>query len=199
MVSLSQSFNNLDFESAYDIPSAPGPQGWGVLPADQALPSWNTGAAWVQQNGQLIIGPAVILYGPSMWPVIHGLYSVGLQAGPVFPFNGGVVSESISQDGVVPMTATSLRMDVYSFNADIQISLNDQVLPMQPIFQGPNYETLATDISQFAGQEANLAITVLNGEGVFDSITFSPEAVPEPMTFTLAAVCAAIASLKRKR
>jgi len=109
--------------------------------------------------------------------------------------NSNAIPYVLRQTGQVPADA---RLPTYMFKGDpFQLKINDAVLqPLEPGgYHSSRFEetSFSFDVSQFAGQEAELSLTGLEGPGSFppsggagflDSIAF---VVPEPATLRLAA------------
>ena len=197
-----RAFVNLDFESADLTPIPPGQFG-GSAPIGFALPGWtgylgtNRVSSVLQNN--LTLGTASLdILGPN-WNnvggirIIDGQYTVILQPG-FDPFGSGHdVSASISQTGLVPANAESIRFKALA--SGFSVSIAGQRLSLVTLGMGASYTLYGADVSSFAGQAAALTITGLaqpNGGGFFDSIVFSPSPVPEPSIVALL-LCAGVA------
>ncbi len=191
-----QGFVNLDFESANLAPTPPGQFG-GQVSSTDAMPGW-TGflgtnqITQVLQNNYTLGNASIDILGPN-WsspPVIAGRFTIMLQPGRD-PFGSGIiVGASISQGGLIPVNAQSIQFKASTFSS-FAVSLDGQNLSLISLGTGPNYTLYGADLSPFAGQVRTLAITALpapNTPNYFDSIVFSPEAVPEPCVFGLLAV-----------
>ena len=191
-----QGFANLDFESAGLTPVPPGQFG-GKVSSLAAIPDWTgflgaTQVTPVLQNNLTLGNASIDILGPD-WNgggVIEGQYTVVLQPG-FDPFGSGQnVSASISQSGLVPVGAQSLQFKAQTYSS-FSVSLGGQTLSLVPLGTGANYTLYGAGISSFAGQGETLTITALaapNTADYFDSIAFSPLAVPEPNSFVLFAV-----------
>jgi hypothetical protein len=188
-----QSFENLDFESA-NLSPIPSGQFGGLVPISDALPGW-TGylgtnqVTQILQNNLTLGNPSIDILGPDWsfgtYGIIEGQYTLVLQSGGNVPF----FSASVSQSGLVPANSLSLQFKAQTFTS-FSVSLGGQALSLIPLGTGANYTLYGADISPFAGQVETLAITALAGPNTtdyFDSIVFSPSAVPEPSVFGLLA------------
>jgi hypothetical protein len=184
-----QGFINLDFESANLPPILPGEFG-GMVPITSALPGW-TGylgtnrVSGVLQNSFTLGNASIDIFGP-YWPsagIIDGKYSLVLQAGanPFSGIPGDSVRAYLSQTGLIPGFAQSIRLKASGFTFSVSLAGHD--LSLIPLATGANYTLYGADVSQFAGQVGTLTLAAL-GPGSqfdsFDSIVFSPSPVPEP-------------------
>jgi hypothetical protein len=70
------------------------------------------------------------------------------------------------------------------------VSIGGEEIPLTPIQTSANYVLYAGEVSQFSGAANEVRISVAGGESkvLFDSIAFSPEAIPEPNAVFLAVV-----------
>jgi hypothetical protein len=193
----SQSFLNLDFESAKVSGYSPDSSD---VPTTSALPGWtayysnssvtNT-ANQVWYDG-ISLGGAIISVidanAPSFSP-IQGKYSA-------FLFGGGtsdnLLSASISQTGVVPAGTESLLFDAYVFGASFTVTLGGQTINMTPLQTSSNYTLYGGNIpSDLAGISEALTFTeppaASSQPSMFelDNIQFSPSSVPEPSALGL--------------
>ena len=205
-------FQNLGFEAA-NLPPIPAGQYGGFVSSLDGIPGW-TGFLGTNQVTQVLhnavtLGNASIdILGPywSFGGIIEGQYTVVIQPG-LDPFGSGQwVSASISQVGLVPADARSIRLkaDGYSFS----VSFAGQDLSLIPMGTGANYTLYGADISSFAGQVGTLRLTGLttlsqpSTTDSFDSIQFSNLRVPEPGVFGLSALGALLLGwrvLRRRR
>jgi hypothetical protein len=202
-----QAFVNLDFESA-NLSPIPAGQFGSLVPISDALPGWTgyftgpggTGqAAQVLQNNFTTGAASIDILGPywSYGGIIEGQYTVVLQAQAAFG-----ITISLSQTGLVPVDARSLQFKA-SVIGPFSVSLGGETLSLIPLGIGPNYTLYGADITPFAGQIENLAITepaaVGNATDLFDSFVFSPTTVPEPGTLALLALGGLFLGLSRRR
>lgn len=206
-------FQNLDFERANVTGYAPGSTD---VPASNALPGWtayfvnpppfgSNQVTEVAYDNSSLGGAAVAVidvnnaFGP---PPLQGNYSVWL-------FGSGGSGETdiaamISQTGLVPSAAKSLLMDASpGGQSDLAVTLGGHTINMVALHTFSNYTLYGGDISSLAGHTAELDITALpvalpNAELV-DDIVFSPNAIPEPSMFALAALGALSLVLNRWR
>jgi hypothetical protein len=206
-------FQNLDFESA-NIPSGTPPLY--DFSFGDALPGWSgfygntsgtTPATFVVYDG-MSLGGAMMGIIDTLNVGAHplqGSYSPYLFGGND-PFVGPT-SMTISQTGLIPDGATSILMDVYAWNGS-WVTLGGQTINMVPVQSFPSYAVYSGDISAFAGQTAQLSITVpstpygdINPNGLMiDDIRFEPS--PEPSVFALFGLGALLLSwraLRRRR
>ena len=194
-------FQNLDFESAL-IPSGTPPLA--DLSFSDAVPGW-TGtygdssktypATFVVYDGLSLEGPMMAIIDRvtsyRSYQALQGNYSAFLFGG-YSPF-GGQTSFTISQTGLVPSGAVSMLMDVDAWDG-FTVSLGGQPIGMVPVQTFPLYTLYRGNISAFAGQTAQLSITVpsspvgdIDPTGLLiDDIRFVT--VPEPRIIALLAL-----------
>ena len=187
-------FQNLGFESAQLTPVLADHFG-GRVSIDLALPGWvgYTGprqATFALHNNFNVGSPGISILGPN-WTtnngIIAGRYTVLLQTGGL---QEGFVSTWISQTGLVPEGSSSIRLK--ALGTDFSVSFAGQNISLVELSTGPNYTLYGGDISSFAGQSGELTLTALavapdnlSHNVLFDSIGFSPVAVPEPGVVSL--------------
>jgi hypothetical protein len=202
-------FQNLDFESA-QVPD--------VLdfshifaPFSQALPGW-VGYFGTNPVSQAVVNTVslgtynISILGHNTSPgltLLDGNWSAVIQAGSVPP--APPLSATLAQTGFIPAGTLSLQMRVGEIGQtdinDMVVTLGGQAITMRHLPSG----FYAGDISQFAGQTAELRITVLpaplqsNSSLELDDIVFSPQPVPEPTTITALALMALIARMGHER
>ena len=203
-------FRNLDFEAArvQDLP----PDSIGeVVTRSQALPGWlaqvgsnldpaiNHNFLFHGTAGISLIGPQSPMLAP------QGNYFVVLQAGqnPLNP-PGGLVDASISQFGTVPSFAQSLQFLSSPILEGAEVSFGGATIPLFLISVESGYGRWGGDVSAFAGQSGELRFTALGMPaptfGFFlDDIRFSPLPVPEPSSWALLALGAALIFITRRR
>jgi hypothetical protein len=110
---------------------------------------------------------------------------------------------SVSQTGLVPLTAKSIQFkvaDVLAFQVSSNlpgqffVTLGGENIALQAVASFSSYTELAGNISDWAGQTATLSIGVnvpssQGGEnyyqGLIDDVSFSTTAVPEPKAISL--------------
>ncbi|HZR16311.1 MAG TPA: hypothetical protein VFE51_03210 [Verrucomicrobiae bacterium] len=189
-----QGFVNLDFESATLVPvGAPS----GYVQFNQAFPGWtativaplNTNALYDNMNldsaGISIIDAKAQLLGGA---VIDGLHTALLQSGLGYTSNGAVVTDTtLSQTGLVPLDTQSLQFKaktLFDSSGKFAVTLGGQTLSITTLGSGTNYTLYGANVSQWAGQTAQLSFTVfgekphVNDEGLFlDDIQFSSQSV----------------------
>jgi hypothetical protein len=178
-------FQNLDFESA-TIPSGTPP---GSVSASSGFPDWS---AYIGTSAQSQINLDLLTLDTSAIGVLdktHGAldgnYSVVLQGGD----SSFSQTASISQTGVIPTGANSLRFVTPVFESFFSVSINGQSIPISLLPGG----TYGGNISQFAGKTANLEFTSspfplgTTQNFYLDDITFSGQVIPEPSSLMLLA------------
>ena len=189
-----QAFQNLDFEAAQNIPVFdPHGHPWTMSPED-ALPHWNcfygtNQFGWAWYNDLALDSAAVGIMGSNSPLFVYvpaglldGQYCASLQAATM---SAGSYSASIGQIGQIPSNAKSITFGgSYAFS----VSFAGNQIPMEISIPEGNYNVYTGDVSQFAGQTGELLITSYNHFSFIDDIQFSPDAIPEPSTFALAAV-----------
>lgn len=182
-----QAFQNLDFEAA----TVPQTQAPGLVNVTAALPGWNAFAGpdqltHVLFNEETLGTTSVSLLGTNgpgpLGKSIEGAYSVLLQGKETAP------GASISQTAVVPALTQSIlfmaQPDVVP--ETLLVSLGSQNIPVFTLGTGPNYTLYGGDIPPpFAGQLEELQFSAPDSftgpnDWVIDSITFSPNPIPEP-------------------
>jgi len=193
-----QSFTDLNFESARLVP-VPGDT-YGAVQFAQALPGWtesivgaiDTNALYnnifLDSAGISIFDTNFVFYPAS---VIQGRYSAIIESGMGYTSSGAIpVNATLSQIGMVPVGTESLQFKAYEFfdsSGAFTVTLGGQTLSLIVLGTGSNYTLYGANVSQWAGQTANLAFTVLaenphvNDESlVLDAVQFSNQQVPEP-------------------
>ena len=175
-------FVNLAFESARIILDQSSPFYPNAVNATNALPGWTLlgGDAYpdVLYNDVSLGAPAVSIHDPNDkegFTPVQGRYSVFLQ--------GSNTAIGIAQTGQIPADAQSLTF--WSYVTQLQVRVNDQVIPYASIGSGPNYTIYGGDISAFASQTGTLRFL---GNGWIDNIQFSNLPIPEPGVFGLSAL-----------
>lgn len=209
-----QGFVNLDFESTTLAPGgAPT-----TVSASSAFPGWTVLFNTTSQSSVLYNYTAsgdssvTLLAGGSNSPipVYDGSFSAML-------FAGASGDPSLTQTGLVPSDAESLRFYIYFGGTTyFSVSLNGQAIriaALQPLALN-SYNLIGGDISQFAGQVATLQITsvypttphLIGGGGGgevypigIDDIQFSSSPVPEPGVLSLLGISLIILSPRIRR
>ena len=175
-------FVNLDFESV--IPPL-NPDINSTVPVSNALPGWTAYLSGsprdrVFYNTISLGGPSVSLLDslspfPSLRP-IQGINSVYLAAA------------GIGQTGQIPNDASSLFFlsgPGSLFVGSFVVYFGGQGIPMVQFGTFGDNVIMAGDISRFAGQTAELLFV---GQGLFDDIQFSNQAIPEPSVLGLSVI-----------
>lgn len=175
------SFQNLNFESA--VPPL-NPTGTAI---EQAMPGW---AAYlgdeptfiVYINGVSLGGASVGLRDSSAasMPSLIGSYSAELFDGLPPSMGGDGKIASLGQTGTIPAGTLSLRFVATSLSPVVSFAGN--TLAVQQVGNTARYNIFAGDISSFAGQTGELRFSQT---GLFDQVSFSTVAVPEPGTMAL--------------
>jgi hypothetical protein len=193
-----QVFQDLDFESATLVPVS------GTFPVfvqfAPAFPGWNESINSVQTNvvyNALALDSADIAIIDRTSPnfvgnVIDGNYTAVLQSGlgSTAPNNLLPTDVTLYQTGVVPAGTKSLQFKAnewFDSSGTFAVTLGGQTLSLAVLGTGANYTLYGGNVSQWAGQTAQLAFTVFaeiphqNDETLFlDDIHFSTQSVPEP-------------------
>jgi hypothetical protein len=195
-IGVSQSFINLDFESAKVISDPTGAYYPYSIAITNALPGWSvfgTTQGDITYNDPALGSCAVTLWATNGLQ-ISGKYSVLLQ--------GGIGPEAyISQTGLVPTGTESLLFEAAPLSgvavlSALEVSLGGQEIPYYALFTGPNYTLYGGNIpSALAGEVDQLTFTCPGGgvEGTannwtIDNIQFSASQVPEPQVLGLTAL-----------
>lgn len=206
-------FQNLDFESAFNLPT-PNPASSAVfVPFTNALPGWvgyvgTNIQSQAMYNGISLGGALVSLVTSntsiSAIGVLDGNYTVTLDTGeygpplPTWPV-------AIAQIGALPEDAKSvLFFGAGQLAGNLIVTFEGQIVPYYELEAGPNYELYGGDISQFAGMTGELRFTEQPNTSplviaYLDDISFSPEAIPEPDCGYLAAVGVVVFGWWRRR
>jgi hypothetical protein len=171
----SQSFLNLNFEAANNLP--PNLEDGELVPTPNALPYWVAFDAttpllyisYVTNFLNTVSGP-VELDGGSL--ALSGNYSAGL-------YDGG----SISQTGTVPAGTEALEFEASS-PLSLEVTLGGQALSYSALTASPGYTIYGANIpTDMDGQVEELSFLCQgggSGQVVLDNIEFSPMSVPEP-------------------
>jgi hypothetical protein len=122
---------------------------------------------------------------------LQGSYSV-------FLFGGAGGPAILSQTGLVPSGSHSLTVDLAGSSVSLlSVSLGSQIIQMVPLATFSSYTEYGGDVAAFAGQQQILSFSLQPPSGVppsvleLDNVMFSPNAVPEPDTWTLL-LCGAV-------
>ncbi|HEV2352724.1 MAG TPA: hypothetical protein VGR89_00640 [Puia sp.] len=188
-----QSFINLDFEGAADLPPYSG-----LGATTNLLPGWSAFVGAMPASNVLYnafnASPAVELLGSNAL-VPDGNFCVSLAGGG-----------SVSQTGTIPTDAESLLFDALPNNSSqpFFVSLDGQDLSYFALSNsissyGHAYTIYGANISAFAGDEETLAFSVHIGGGSLDDIQFSTMIVPEPPAISLILLSSGILIYARYR
>jgi hypothetical protein len=185
-------FQDLDFESGAIVPMNYG--GTTDIQAGSALPGWTVYYGKTPQTSlcydSASVGGANVSLLSSAWRggeppgLIHGRYCLLLQEG----YSGSAQpgdqqpweTVSIAQTAQVPASAMSLTFRASV--ADLTVTLGGTVLSLDVLNSYQGYDVYECDVSQFAGQTAQLEFTAGDPTVYLDDISFSPAPVPEPAT-----------------
>jgi len=163
-----------------------------VVPIANALPGWRGYIGEMPVDGirydDRAIDAADISIQDSLSPFlrpIQGSYSVLLKGSSMNTFEPKTAA--IAQTALIPQNTRSLIFFSTSFST-FQVTFGGQFIPLLQVGAGTNFIVLGGDVSQFAGQVAELRFTVppIRG-GVLDNIQFSTQAIPEPVFWRLLA------------
>jgi hypothetical protein len=183
-----QTFTNLNFESArivLDTGSIYYPY---AVYATSAVPGWTItgflGPTELLYNDISLGAPSVSLCSTSP-PSLGGRYSINLYGGVPGPPGYPTVGGSMSQTGLVPASAQSLRFIASGGNGPLVLTLGGQNLPFYALSNGPGYVMYGADISAFEGQVEPMTFQTpfnsgINNYWMIDNIQFSPTPIPEP-------------------
>jgi hypothetical protein len=197
-----KSFQDLNFDSGSIAPARSGDDD--DILASAALPGWSVNYGSAQQE---IIGynrssddrANVSLLTSSFrhgapQGMLHGRYYLLLQEGTYGSFQPGDEplweTVSISQTAEVPTTAASLTFDASI--AQFTVSLDGTVLPLDVLQACKGYDVYACDVSEWAGETAQLKFTADDPTVYLDDICFSSSPVPEPAALMPFALCAGL-------
>jgi hypothetical protein len=199
-------FQNLDFESATVSPGDPP----STVPVSIGMPGWTVFIGTTPQSTILFndstLGTsslAILGRGNSLSPVIEGNFTALLFAG-ADPANNQLPADvSLSQTGRLPANANAILFKARGGLAGFTVAVGGQAIPIVSVLATADYTLYGGDVSSFAGQSAILKITALSdvprGPNVFalDSISFSPQQVPEPSAGVLVVCGLAAVGLHR--
>jgi hypothetical protein len=197
----SQDFVNLNFENAIITPDPSSYIYPDAVYASNAIPGWTAtgflGPKDVLYDSASLGSTSVsILDADGFPPALDGEFSVYLYGG------GTATAASISQTGIVPMSAESILFEAQNGGYPggiLVVSLGGQNLSYFALSNGPNYTLYGADISAFTGQREQLMFSALKGENFWniDDIQFSTQSVPEPSAFALAALGTLLLGFRR--
>jgi hypothetical protein len=198
-------FQNLDFEAATLVPISGDP--YNRVQFAAAFPGWTGNVGGSLQSGALYnsyfldssgIGiidrnaPTNVL---GVRP-ISGIYTAVMMAGVLLSNPTVPADVTLSQVGLIPDDAQSIRYKVYGISGGggFVTSVGGQQLTPVVLGSETNYLLVGVDVHQWAGQTAELAFTLVAGRPhrantylFLDDIQFSDIAVPEPGAFGLLA------------
>ena len=200
-----QGFQNLDFESAQNLPGNPG--SGELVPVTNALPGWTAydgilpGALALSSiyyvSNTLNVAGSVELEGGSL--ALSGNLSVELY-----------LNSAISQTGSVPANAGSLQFEAKGLGPDdslgasaLEVTLGGQNLSYSALSDGPDYIVYGANIP--AGMDNEMEELIFSCEGIgsgqvlLDNIEFSSMSVPEPSTCALLGLGVILLGLRRCR
>ena len=199
------SFQNLGFEgAAYPLV----PDANGLVSASDAIPGWTPYIAGIAGNaviynnislGTVEVGLFEDVFGTNRSvTILDGSYSVVLQAG----FNGiGLVPAAVQQTGLIPLGTRSITIKAAGFlqPGTLEVDIAGQAVSLAAVSSTSTYIVYGGDISQFAGQTADLRIAAVPtstsyANWIIDDIQFSASAIPEPSSVALLVIGAAMAA-----
>jgi hypothetical protein len=187
----SQGFINLNFEGATIIPDPSSPYYPDAVYASDAIPGWTAtgfiGPTDILYNSASLGSTSVSILGTNGYPpALDGDFSVYLYGGGTAP------SASISQTGVVPLSAESILFDAQGTGGTLVVSLGGQDISFAPISTAIGYTVYGGNIPLGeVGQSEQLMFSALEGLNNFweiDDIQFSTSPVPEPSALALCAL-----------
>jgi hypothetical protein len=193
-----QGFQNLNFESANNLPGNP-PDFGSPVSVTSALPDW---AAYNGPNALSSISyvsnnisgssSSVELEGGIL--ALDGNWSVEL-------FDGG----SISQTAMVPGNAESLQFEAQGIGPgdsldanDLSVTLGGQSLSYSALFDGPDYVEYGANIPTDLDGQIEALTFLIQSKARFDDIEFSTSPIPEPSEYALIGLGAILVGLARR-
>jgi hypothetical protein len=197
---------NLDFQSANLAILAYGEST--VVESNDAFPGWHVYLGGGEQstvlyNREPYLTPAISILGPNYYD--NGSFQGFIASLQTYdPRSNGIRYVGLTQDGIVPLTAQSLRLSIFGdANEHFEITLNGTALSLIPIYATGEFTVFGADIVDFAGENVQLdlslnAFTDSNNSVRLGFIEFSATPVPEPQTLVLltTGLLALIASTK---
>jgi len=139
----------------------------------QAFPGWSESpgakTTYALYDTAAIDSTAISIMDTNPYPiaswldgaVIQGEYSAILAAG--LGSNGAPTDLTLSQTGMVPVGTESLQFKANELNSNpsgaFTVTLGDQTLSLTVLGTGSNYTLYGANVSQWAGQTADLAFT----------------------------------------
>lgn len=220
-------FQNLGFEQATIAPAPTPVVPWDAgsattaISSAAALPYWTVmedSTVWNALWGQPVAldeTSVALIHGPMETEIgtltpVEGNYAAFLSANPNSPTQGVpnpyYHSASIFQTGQLSSQAKSIQFYLLSQDGLTPqqypiVTLNGSVIPLTTLsVSGDAYDVIG-DVSEFAGQTADLAFTTPNSDCAFglDDISFSTTTAPVPEPASLAIFGAAGAGLLMRR
>jgi hypothetical protein len=195
-----QGFQNLNFESAQNLPGNPG--------NGEAVPISNALLGWTAYDGSLVLSEVFFVSNS----ILGSATSVELEGGSLAlsgNFSVGLFGDSsISQTGMIPDTAESLQFEAEGPGAGgslggsgFGVSLGGQYVPLSVLSTGPDYIVYGGNIpADMDGQTEALAFGCDGSGGiVLDNIEFSTSPIPEPGEFALIGLGAILFAILRLR
>lgn len=209
-----QDFQDLNFESA-TLVLVPG-DAYGGVQFAPAFPGWTVTIVGAIDTNALYnnifldsAGIAIIDHtSPYSGKVIEGDYTAVLQSGLGYTASGPIPANvTLSQTGIILAGTKSLQFKAnewFDASGSFAVTLGGQTLSLTALGTGSNYTLYGADVSQWAGQTAQLAFTVfgenphVNDETLFlDAIQFSTQSIPEPGNFALSVLAGLFFGLRR--
>jgi hypothetical protein len=193
-----QSFQNLDFESAYGLPGNPG--SGELVSVMDALPGWtayagppsdgDTFSSITYESNSLPSSPTLVTLASGSF-ALSGQYSVWL-----------FIAGSITQTGLVPDNAGFLQFEASiapAVDEQLSVSLGGEGLSFSAISEGPNDSTVyeAAIPAAMDGQVETLTFGINTDDTALDNIQFMP--VPKPSEYVLMGVGASVLGLCIRR
>jgi hypothetical protein len=194
-------FQNLDFEAAIVSPPPAGyipSDAQNPISAAEALPGWTVyeddticTAVW-GTPGLSVTYVSLDYDQPFGYSALQGVYSIGLSAYNLAP--GYYTSASISQTGLIPEGTQSIQFLLQNYKLPngnpagetLIVTLNGTPIPISVVSTSGYVMTMVGDVGAFAGTTAELKFTAPpEAHYGLDSISFSPQAVPEPGALSL--------------
>ncbi len=207
-VQAQDTFKNLDFESANLSPADP----LSTVPASTGMPGWTvligtTSESMILFNDSTLGTSSISILGRgnSLSPVIEGNFMALLNAGADPANNQAPADVSLNQTGLLPVNANSILFKARGGLAGFNLAMGGQVIATVPLLTTTDYTLYGADVSRFAGKLATLKITALSdvprGPNVIglDSISFSPQPIPEPSVGVLVVCGLALLGLHLRR
>jgi len=197
-------FQDLDFEEANPSAVVAGNSAAALFPGWQVLVG-GTPTTSVGDDVVTIGAPGVEIWdNKNGYTPLQGNYTAFLQSA-TFPSGGASVG--LSQTGIIPAGSQSIDLDAsQEEGSSIVVAVGGTSISMVALEQFANYTLYGGNVSEWAGQNATLSITELppaNQEFSpnllqLDDISFSPGAVPEPITLVLTCIGGVLFAVYRR-